>query len=170
MKLIRLTTESNQCYFEAVFNSDLVIKPFSKIALSSFTTQLNNLNMIIDNQNNEISYTVDGNSNIKTLTLPNGVYTSATINQFWIEVTRLFNESMSYTANQINRQWFCGIEGGRVSFQLLYGTRVAPLNVVSSGLYVTKNLQSGGQGGGKMQKLATSGDIGNNAYLYLKKL
>ena len=124
--------------------------------------------MIIDNQNNEISYTVDGNDEIKTLTLPNGVYTSATINQFWIEVTRLFNESMEYTTNQINRQWFCGIEGGRASFQLLTGTRVAPLNSASTGLYVTKNLQSGGAGGGKLQKMATSGDIGNNSYLYIK--
>ena len=168
MKLIRLTTESNQSYFEAIFNSDLVIKPFSKIALSSFTTQLNNLNMIIDNQNNEISYTIDGNDNIKTLTLPNGVYTSATINQFWIDTTRIFNASMENTVNQINRQWFCGIEGGRVSFQLLTGTRVAPQSVTSSNLYVTKNLENAGAGQGKMKNADASGGIGNNAYLYIK--
>lgn len=168
MRLIRLTTENNNCFFESTFNSDLVIKPYSKVALSSFTTQLDNLNIVIDSQNNEISYTVDGQFYSKTLTLPNGVYTSSTVQNFWIEVTKIFNESMQYLKNQINRQWFCGIENGRATFKLLTGTRVAPLNVVSSGLYVTKNLMSGGAGGGKMQRSDTISPIGNDAYLYIK--
>ncbi len=168
MRLIRITTENNNCFFESVFNSDLIIKPQSKIALASFTTQLDNLNMVIDSQNNEISYSVDGVNNIKTLTLPNGVYTSSTVQDFWVEVTRIFNQSMEYTKNQVNRQWFCGIENGRATFKLLTGTRVAPQNVISSGLYVTKNLITGGAGQGKMKKDPASGDIGNNAYLYIK--
>lgn len=168
MRLVRITTENNNCFFESVFNSDLTIKPYSKVALMSFTTQLDNLNMVIDSQNNEISYTVEGEDNIKTLTLPNGVYTSSTVQDFWIEVTKLFNQSMDNTENQINRQWFCGIENGRVTFKLLMGTKVAPLNVVSSGLYVTKNLMTGGAGGGKMKRLNTLSPIGNDAYLYIK--
>jgi hypothetical protein len=168
MKLLRLTTENNKAYFESVFNSDLVIKPYSKIALSSFTTQLNNLNMIIDAQNNEISYTVDGNGNIKTITLPSGTYVSSNIGEFWLETTRLFNASMSNTTNQINRQWFCGVQGGRATFKLLTGTRVAPQSPVSSGLYVTKNLESGGAGAGKLKKTEASGGIGNNAFLYIR--
>lgn len=168
MRLIRITTENNNCFFESVFNSDLIIKPQSKIALASFTTQLDNLNMVIDAQNNEISYSVDGPNNIKTLTLPNGVYTSSTVQDFWIEVTRLFNQSMSNTKNQINRQWGCGIVNGRADFKCLYGTRVAPQNVISSGLYVTYNLISGGAGQGKMKKDPASGNTGNNAFLYIK--
>lgn len=170
MRLVRITTENNNCFFESVFNSDLIIKPYSKIALSSFTTQLDNLNMVIDSQNNEISYSVDGQNNIKTLTLPNGVYTSSTVQDFWIEVTRLFNQSMEYTKNQINRQWFCGLENGRATFKLLTGTRVAPKNVTSSGLYVTKNLirPSGAGDDGRMQRNQTLEPIGNDAFLYIK--
>ena len=168
MRLIRITTENNNGFFESVFNSDLIIKPFSKVALMSFTTQLDNLNMIIDAQNNEVSYSVDGEANIKTITLPNGVYTSSSVENFWITATQLFNKSMAYTKNQINRQWFAGIENGRATFKLLTGTRVAPTNPVSSGLYVTKNLVSGGAGQGKLRKSDASGDIGNNAYLYIK--
>ena len=168
MRLVRLTTENNNCYFESIFNSDLTIKPFSKVALASFTTQLDNLNMVIDSQNNEISYSVDGSSNIKTLTLPNGTYTSSNIQDFWIATTKIFNESMAYTTNQINRQWFCGTEGGRVTFKCLTGTRVAPQSTTSSGLYVAKNLVPSGAGQGKMRKADASGAIGNNAYLYIK--
>ena len=166
MRLIRLTTENENCFFESIFNSDLTIKPYSKVALSSFTTQLDNLNMVIDSQNNEISYSVDGDTNAKTLTLPNGVYTSSDVDDFWLETTRLFNASMEYKKNQINRQWRCSILGGRAAFELKSGTVVAPLTIVPTNLYSTKNLISGGAGGGKMKR-ATAG-IGNDAFLYIK--
>ena len=165
MRLIRLTTENENCFFESIFNSDLTIKPFSKVALSSFTTQLDNLNMVIDSQNNEIIYTVDGNTNSKTLTLPNGVYTSSDIGDFWIETTRLFNASMEYKTNQINRQWRCSIQGGRASFELKTGTRIAPQSVVSTNLFTTKNLITGGAGAGKMKR---GGGVENGAFLYMK--
>jgi hypothetical protein len=166
MRLIRLTTENENCFFESIFNSDLTIKPYSKVALSSFTTQLDNLNMVIDSQNNEISYSVDGDTNAKTLTLPNGVYTSSDVNNFWLETTRLFNASMSNAVNQINRQWRCSILGGRAAFELKSGTVVTPLSVASTNLFTTKNLITGGAGGGKMKR-ATAG-IGNDAFLYIK--
>jgi len=167
MRLIRLTTENENCFFESIFNSDLTIKPYSKVALSSFTTQLDNLNMVIDSQNNEISYTVNGPNNVKTLTLPNGVYTSSDINNFWIETTRLFNTSMEYKKNQINRQWRCSILGGRACFELKSGTIIRPQSIVSTNLFTTKNLIAGGQGSTGIMKRATAG-IGNDAFLYMK--
>lgn len=167
MRLIRITTLNNNCFFESVFNSDLIIKPHSKIALASFTTQLDNLNMVIDSQNNEISYSVDGIDNVKTLTLPNGVYTSSTVQDFWIEVTKLFNQSMEYTRNQINRQWFCGIENGRATFKLLTGTVIAPVSPTPTNLYSTYNVMTGGAGG-KLKRLNTLPTVGNDSYLYMK--
>jgi hypothetical protein len=165
MRLLRLTTESQECIFESEFNSNLIIKPYSQIALSSFTTQLDNLNLTIDSQNNDISFSVDGNNNYKTLTLPNGVYTSATVDDFWRTTTQLFNQSMLFNAKEINRQWFCGIKSGRAVFQNLYGSVVAPLSVTSQGLYKTQGLITGGTGAGKMKR-ATVGN-GNDSYLYI---
>ena len=75
---------------------------------------------------------------LKTLTLPNGVYTSSDVNNFWIETTRLFNTSMSNAVNQINRQWRCSILGGRAAFELKSGTVVTPLTVVPTNLYSNK--------------------------------
>lgn len=166
MRLLRLTTENEECIFDSEFNNDLIIKPYSQIALSSFTTQLDNLNLTIDSQNNEISFSVNGSSNIKTLSLPNGVYTSATINDFWETTTQLFNKSMLFNSKELNRQWFCGIRSGRAVFQNLYGSVVAPLTVVSQGLYKTQGLITGGAGAGKMKR-ATAG-TGNDSYLYIK--
>jgi hypothetical protein len=165
MKLLRLTTENNKAYFESVFNSDLVIKPYSKIALSSFTTQLNNLNMIIDAQNNEMTFGVDGDNNVKIINLPNGTYVSSTIGEFWRMVTQIFNKSMVANSKEVNRQWFCGIDGGRVVFKLRYGTRIFPKNATSVDLIVAKNIQQG-QGQGVLKK-STSG-ISNDAFMYFK--
>ena len=165
MRLIRLTTENTNCFFENTYNSDLTIAPYSKIAFSSLTAQFDNLNMVIDSQNNQISYTVDGITNVKTLTLPNGTYTSADVEDFWIETTRLFNASMIYKTNQINRQWRCSILGGRATFELKTGTRIAPLSVVSTNFFTTKNLITGGAGGGKMKRNAGPE---NGAFLYMK--
>lgn len=167
MRLIRITTENNNCFFESVFNSDLIIKPQSKIALASFTTQLDNLNIVIDCQNNEISYTCDGPENIKTLTLPTGIYTASNVQDFWIEVTRIFNRSMENYKNQINRQWFCGLENGRATFKLLTGTRVYPKSPISSGLYVAKNLAASGSGG-TLKRGIESPAIGYDSFFYIK--
>ena len=168
MRLVRLTTENNNCFFESVFNSDLTIKPFSKVALASFTTQLDNLSMVIDSQNNEISYSVDGVSNIKTLTLPNGTYTSSNVQDFWIEVTRIFNQSMQYKANQINRQWECGMANGRADFKCLYGEVIAPTSVNTTGLIVTKNVVTGGSTRTYRRKQDLPTTIGNDSFMFFK--
>lgn len=167
MRLVRITTENENCFFESTFNSDLIINPYSKIALSSFTTQLNNLEMVIDSQNNEISYSVDGLNKVKTLTLPNGVYTPSDVGNFWLSVTKLFNESMEYTRNQINRQWRCSMVGGRSSFEFKYGTIIKPLSATSTNLFTTKNVVNYTTGG-LLVRSPTIAPVGNDAYLYMK--
>lgn len=167
MRLLRLTTESNECVFEnSQFNSDLIIKPYSQIALSSFTTQLDNLNLTIDSQNNEISFTVNGDTNFKRLTLPNGVYTSATIADFWITTTQLFNKSMLFSQRELNRQWFCGIRGGRAVFEATYGSLVAPKNALSGPLYSSVGLTNTNLVSGAFKR--TTVGTGDDSYLYIK--
>jgi hypothetical protein len=166
MRLLRLTTENENCLFESEFNSDLILPPYSKIAFSSFTTQLDNLNLTIDAQNNEISFTVNGESNFKRLTLPNGVYTSATIANFWITTTQLFNKSMLFSTKELNRQWYCGLEGGRAVFKCNYGSLVTPKNSLTGSLYDSTGLtiENGVSGAFKRTTVGT----GNDSYLYIK--
>lgn len=167
MRLIRITTENNNCFFESVFNSDLIIKPYSKIALSSFSSQLENLNMVIDAQNNEISFSVNGPNSIKILNLPNGTYVSSNIDDFWIQVQQLFNGSMNFNKNEVGRQWFCGIESGRAIFKLMAGVLIAPLSPVNTDLISIYNIVSGGASR-LLKRKQTLSSIGNDAYLYIK--
>jgi len=126
MRLIRLTTKQLQGIFDCNFNSDIVIQPFSKIALHSFTSQFNRLEIVINSQNDTIQYSVDGAGNVKSITLPHGTWNNSNIEQLFSAVTQNLNQSMDYTKNQLGRQWFAGMLEGRVMFQCMAGTIIAP--------------------------------------------
>jgi hypothetical protein len=166
MRLLRLTTENEQCLFESEFNSNLIIKPYSQIALCSFTTQLDNSNLTIDSQNNEISFTVNGDQNYKRLTLPNGVYTVASIDNFWRTTTQLFNKSMNFVSRELNRQWFCGINGNKAVFECRYGSLVAPKNSLTGTLYDSAGLTIENATSGAFKR--TTAGTGNDSYLFIK--
>ena len=126
MRLIRLTTKQLQGIFDCNFNSDIVIQPNSKIALHSFTSQFNRLEITINSQNDTIQYSVDGAGNIKYITLPHGTWNNSNIEQLFSAVTQNLNLSMNYTKNQLGRQWFAGMLEGRVMFQCMAGTIISP--------------------------------------------
>jgi hypothetical protein len=126
MRLIRLTSKQLQGIFDCNFNSDIVIQPYSKIALHSFTSQFNRLEITINSQNDTIQYSVDGAGSVKALSLPHGTYDDSTIKQLFEIVTQNLNQSMDYTKNQLGRQWFAGMLEGRVMFQCMAGTIISP--------------------------------------------
>lgn len=126
MRLIRLTSKQLQGLFDCNFNSDIIIQPGSKIALHSFTSQFNRLEITINAQNDTIQYSVDGAGNSKSLSLPHGTWNNSNIEQLFSIITRDLNSAMNYTKNQLGRQWFAGMLEGRVMFQCMAGTIILP--------------------------------------------
>ena len=119
MKLLRLTTENENCVFDTVFNEDVIVKPFSKVCLQAFTTQLNKGILEINNQNNEIQFTLDGaqpgNSNWFIVNLTNGLYTSSNINVLLKDIRDRLNEAMNgATPATLGNQWGAVINGNRI--------------------------------------------------------
>tara|TARA_R110001583_G_scaffold68022_2_gene194039 strand:+ start:6216 stop:7838 length:1623 start_codon:yes stop_codon:yes gene_type:complete len=103
MRLIRLTSDDSSAFFDNSFNEDIIIKPNSKIALSNLTADIPTNSLVVDADNDTISYQLQ-NANAgtnsggqKTITLINGQYggggitTDSLINQIQ---TRL-NASMT---------------------------------------------------------------------------
>jgi hypothetical protein len=121
MRLIRLTTEENDGRFDCDFNEDLVIPPNSQIALHSFTTQFPFTSIVIDSTNNVIRYTVDGADNIKTVILPEGIYSNANIQEFFSQIQQRLNKSIGFQTNQLGKQWRAGILGGKTDFNVKRG-------------------------------------------------
>jgi hypothetical protein len=117
-KLVRLTTENNDGIFDCDFNEDFVLEPQSTIALHSFTTQFPFTEITINSTNNEIKYTVDGLAFEKIVVLEEATYNNANIQSLFESTTTIFNKSMGSSTNEIHKQFFCGLNGGRVIFRV----------------------------------------------------
>jgi hypothetical protein len=117
-KLVRLTTENNDGIFDCDFNEDFILEPQSSVALHSFTTQFPFTEITIDSTNNEIKYTVDGTPFEKIVVLEQATYNNANIQSLFQSTTTLFNESMGSSTNEIHKQFFCALNGGRVIFKV----------------------------------------------------
>ena len=80
MRLIRLATDESTGFFDNSFNEDIIIKPNSKISLSNLTAELPTNSLVIDADNDTISYQLQnanaGNNSggQKTVNLINGKY------------------------------------------------------------------------------------------------
>jgi hypothetical protein len=126
MKLIRLTTENVNALFDNIFNEDIIIKPNSRICLQSLTTQLNKDVLIINNQNNEIQFTLDGEipgeTDYYTFCLENGVYNSSNIEIFFTDFTNKLNLAMTGNSSAtLGKQWLVALKGNRVEIQCKRG-------------------------------------------------
>lgn len=98
MKLIRLVSNSNNAFFD---NSlpDLSIEPNSQIALlnASFDTEPDGV--VIDESNNTIDLSVNGQANIKTIILDNQIVTQANFQNILDEISVKGNEQLTYNTN-----------------------------------------------------------------------
>ena len=56
MKLLRLSSTDEKCFFDSVLNEDLIISPNSKIALKNCSIQSNNAEIEINANNEKITY------------------------------------------------------------------------------------------------------------------
>ena len=169
MRLIRLTTKELQGIFDCTFNSDIVIQPNSKIALHSFTTQLNRFELDINSQNDKITFTVDGEDSIKTISLPNGIWNSGSIETFFTLATQIFNKEMEYTTNQIGRQWYVGCRENRFTFQCMAGSIINPASSKYTKFKRLQNTTNAGTGSPFIWRRSSGGTVGqNDSFIYFK--
>jgi hypothetical protein len=146
VKQLRLTTTDNQGIFQCWFEEDITIAPHSKIALQCFSSQFPSSYVTIDSQNDEIIYTCDGETNKKSIFLPHGTYTTATVENLFVQTTKLLNESMEYNEHQLGKQWRVGTDGSRTNFQLTKGTLLES-NLDDQYLCKARNVQEKQEGG-----------------------
>ena len=80
MKLLRITTNNQECNFDNILNTDLIVNPNSKIALSnaSFTVQYPTVEINKDNDTISYNITATEPANKKTCILTHGDYIGTT--------------------------------------------------------------------------------------------
>lgn len=98
MKLIRLVSDSNNAFFDNQL-PELTIEPNSQIALlnASFDTEPDGV--VIDESNNTIELSVNGQANVKTIVLDNQIVTQANFQNILDEISVKGNEQLTYNTN-----------------------------------------------------------------------
>jgi hypothetical protein len=76
MRLLRTTTDDSNAVFTGFLNTDLVIPPYSQIALGQLSTTVDLDTIVIDNNNNKIEFKLLDSGAMRTIHITNGVYDS----------------------------------------------------------------------------------------------
>lgn len=119
MKLIRLTTTDQNANFNSTFNEDIIIEPFSKIALHSLTTQIETSQIVIDAQNNEIVFEIAGIA--RTIALNHGVYDKTNIDDLFSDFTDKLNACLGYRQSELGKQFLVSTSKNNFVVQLKTG-------------------------------------------------
>jgi hypothetical protein len=137
-QIIRLTTDSTQAVWDASFKEDILIPEDSQIACYSVTTNINPTELVIDYQNNQINYSVQGGDEVVGIFLTPGSFRSDNVIDLMNDMKFQLNRTMSYNDVQIGKQWnvytvgsFFTVEclRGAISDMTLNGTLTGSINV-----------------------------------------
>jgi len=111
MRLLRLTTRQPTANFEATYNSDIVLKPQSRIALQSVSIDSDPVGVIITATNNEIRYQINS-SYQRTIILTKRSYTTISIDELLNDIQEKLNQSCFFdqTNPALNSRKILGLE------------------------------------------------------------
>jgi hypothetical protein len=128
VKLIRLTTQDPNGYYNNEFHSELIIPANSKIALHSLTAEINTESITIDAQNDNIKFKMQkSEEEFRSIHIENGFYSSSNFNSLFTDITLKMNRLMQYTPNEIGRQWRVGVNTNKkVMFENTFGENIQP--------------------------------------------
>lgn len=92
MRLIRLTSRDSTGIFDSTFNENLVLAPNSQIALQSVACGVETKKIIIDGENNQITYQIADNV-VRTIVVEEGIYGSSDVDKMLRYIQTALNSS-----------------------------------------------------------------------------
>lgn len=133
MRLLRLTTEDNNAVFDTTFNTSIIIKPDSKIALQSFFAKIKNPSFVA--YDDTISYQFDGLADVG-IPLRSNVYDRDNyidlLNDMVLQLTKSWGtgDGADYYFDdtgdnwKLGRQWYAFVEGNKlnIAFKIALAT------------------------------------------------
>ena len=103
MKLIRLTSHSNDGIFDNSFTQPIELKPMSKIAFQNIAINLDFDVLLIGNANRTIRYDT-GSGNIRTVLLRPFQYRVTNYNEFVINLYNVMNTGLFFQGKELGLQ------------------------------------------------------------------
>jgi len=103
VKLIRLKSDQDKLLFNNNIQSDLIIKPNSKIALQNVSFEKANDEIVIDSTNNNMTFKND--SFTSTITLDNGTYNQVNIKTLRNDIEDKLNASLALNEWNLGKEF-----------------------------------------------------------------
>ena len=106
MKLIRLTSNNPTAYFNNTLNQDIILEPFTQIALQSLCLQVDTNELIIDASNNGMFFKMLPTGDIHEVFFNFGKYNQLNIDELFTDMTLQLNKSLtSNISSEIGFEW-----------------------------------------------------------------
>lgn len=99
MKLIRLTTETNDGRFDNDYNDEIILNPNSKIALQSVAVESDITELIIDGDNEAVQFEIKS-GDTRTINLDHETYNETNNHIFINDLQLKLNQGLVYTDSQ----------------------------------------------------------------------
>lgn len=104
MKIVRLSTENVNAIFDNNFNTDIILKPFSKVALQNLSLETAKESLIISPENDEYEFAI-GTNNTKTGKLINQTYTHNNSSLLLADLQDDLNNRIGDKTQEIGLEW-----------------------------------------------------------------
>lgn len=103
-KLVRLTTDNENCVFNSILNDEIEIPENGEVAFQNLSIEVQKNDFILDGSNEEIDYQVS--TVLKTVKLNNAIYTEDNFDDLLKDIQNKFNSVLSVdNGAEIGLQW-----------------------------------------------------------------
>lgn len=140
-KIVRLTTDDDNCIWDSQFDEELFIAPQTEIALKSATIAFTSATVVIGLGNNQNQLSIIHDNLVHTVSIPNGTYSPKNVPLLMTELGRLLNGTMTLGEKDTE----CGLSynialntNQRVEIQSL---RAQPISITGDDYYGGRNGQ-----------------------------
>jgi len=167
VKMIRLTTQNPEGFYNNDFHTDIIIEPNSKIALHSLTAEIDTEAITIsEGVNDNIQFKMtDQQTTFRSLHIAPDTYNSSNYSSLFSDITNKMNKLMLYNSNEIGRQWRAGINTNKkVVFENTLGENMQPSNVQNDSIVKVNAVSTSG-----LLSNRSGGTVGNyDSFIYMK--
>ena len=123
MKLLRLTSETNNGIIDVNFNEDIQINPDSQISLMNTSFSINKKEFTVSSNNNKIIYN-DSKTSFSEALLESKTYSKADSGELITDIQNKINTSLVDNARNIGSQFKVDVENGKTVIQ----SKICPNN------------------------------------------
>jgi len=146
MKLIRVETDDRECIFDTLFNQEIVLNPYSQMALLNFSGQREDNSLIIDNNNESILYSI-AVGKYKTIRLNNKIYFNNQVDELLKDLSNKLNLSARYnnstgSYNDLGVEWLSSVINKKVNIQYKISSYDTHLNLLDKAVTINNSLSN----------------------------